>query len=252
MNELQKVFSYQGNQVRTIVIDGEPWFVAKDICEVLEIEQATRAVERLDEDEKGVSLIHTPGGNQEMLIVNEPGLYSLILGSRKPEAKAFKRWITHEVLPSIRQTGGYMVPAQPATLEDLIIMQAQSVKELKAKVAEIEKTAITAQDEIKNLKDALIHHDKDWRRWVNNQLQRVGFATGDYSAVRHDSYKLLEERGRCRLKIRLANLRERLAAEGATKTLIDKANYMDVIEVEPRLKEIYTTIVKELAIRYAS
>lgn len=88
----------------TILRDGEPWFVAADVCRALEIKNGRDAVAKLDDDEKGVGLTDTPGGAQEMTIVNEPGLYTLVLGSRKPEAKAFKRWITHEVIPSIRKT----------------------------------------------------------------------------------------------------------------------------------------------------
>lgn len=87
---------------------GEPWFVAADVCRALEIKNNRDALSRLDQDEKGVALIDTPGGKQELTIVNEAGLYSLVLGSRKPEAKAFKRWITHEVIPTIRKTGGYV------------------------------------------------------------------------------------------------------------------------------------------------
>lgn len=108
MNELSRVFNYQGNQVRTVVKDGEPWFVAKDVCDVLEIGDTRRAVERLDEDERSLTpLTDSLGRMQQTYIVNEPGLYSLILGSRKPEAKAFKRWITHEVIPAIRKHGMY-------------------------------------------------------------------------------------------------------------------------------------------------
>ncbi|MGE5552948.1 MAG: phage antirepressor KilAC domain-containing protein [Betaproteobacteria bacterium] len=101
----QKVFEYQSKQVRTVIINNEPHFVAKDVCEILEIDQSQ--TRRLDDDEKGLCPIQTPGGVQEMLVVNEPGLYSLILGSRKPEAKLFKRWVTHEVIPAIRRTGYY-------------------------------------------------------------------------------------------------------------------------------------------------
>lgn len=108
MHQLQKVFNYQDQQVRTVVKDNEPWFVAKDVCSVLEIKNNRDALARLDEDEKGVVLTDTLGGTQELTAVNEPGLYSLILGSRKPEAKQFKRWITHEVIPTIRKTGGYV------------------------------------------------------------------------------------------------------------------------------------------------
>lgn len=105
MNQLERVFNYRGAGVRAVIENGDPWFVARDVCSVLEIDSSQ--VRRVDDDEKGLRLIHTPGGMQEMACVNEPGLYSLILGSRKPEAKAFKRWVTHEVLPSIRKTGSY-------------------------------------------------------------------------------------------------------------------------------------------------
>ena len=95
-------------KIRTLTIDGEPWFVAADVCKALELWNPSMTVERLDADEKGISSIDTLGGKQRMAIINEPGLYSVILCSRKPEAKAFKRWITHEVIPAIRKYGGYM------------------------------------------------------------------------------------------------------------------------------------------------
>lgn len=108
MNELQKVFNYEDHQVRTVIKDGEPWFVAKDVCEVLEISKYRDAVARLDEDEREPVIVDTLGGKQEMVAINEAGLYSLIMVSRKPEAKSFKRWITHDVIPTIRKTGGYV------------------------------------------------------------------------------------------------------------------------------------------------
>lgn len=87
----------------------QPWFVAKDVCDILEMGNPRSSLALLDEDEKGVHSMDTPGGKQEMTIISEPGLYSLILRSRKPEAKAFKRWVTHEVIPSIRKVGGYLI-----------------------------------------------------------------------------------------------------------------------------------------------
>lgn len=89
------------------MIAGEPWFVAKDVCDILAHSNSRMVLERLDADEKGVSSIYTPGGAQTLQVVNEYGLYTLVLGSRKPEAKQFKRWITHEVIPSIRRNGVY-------------------------------------------------------------------------------------------------------------------------------------------------
>ncbi|THD15355.1 phage antirepressor Ant [Anoxybacillus ayderensis] len=109
MNQLQKVFTYSGNQVRTIIKDDEVWFVAKDVCDILNHSNHKMAVSRLDEDEVNkVYLIDSLGRQQQTTVVNEAGLYSLILTSNKPEARQFKRWITHEVIPTIRKTGGYV------------------------------------------------------------------------------------------------------------------------------------------------
>lgn len=107
MNEMQIFEKPEFGQIRTTVVDGDPWFVAVDVCRALEVGNSRQAVARLDDDEKGVISTDTLGGRQDVSIINEPGLYTLVLGSRKPEAKAFKRWITHEVLPSIRKTGAY-------------------------------------------------------------------------------------------------------------------------------------------------
>jgi prophage antirepressor-like protein len=101
-------FIYDHKQVRTVEQNNAIWFVAKDVCDVLDIKNSNDAMNRLDDDEKATSVLPTQFGNKEMNLVNEPGLYSLILTSRKPEAKQFKKWITHEVLPTIRKTGGYI------------------------------------------------------------------------------------------------------------------------------------------------
>lgn len=118
MNELKVFDNPQFGSIRTVMQNDEPWFVAADVCKALDHSNSRMALERLDEDEKGVSLIYTLGGDQEMSIVNEPGLYALVLGSRKPEAKVFKRWITHEVIPSIRKHGAYMTPQK---LEEVLL-----------------------------------------------------------------------------------------------------------------------------------
>lgn len=132
MNELQK-FMYSDKEVRVVVKDGEPWFVAADVCKVLEVTNPTVALDRLDNDERAKFNLGRQG---ETNIVNEPGLYSLILGSRKREAKAFKRWITHDVIPAIRKFGGYLTPeaAEKALQDpDFIIRLATALKEERAK-----------------------------------------------------------------------------------------------------------------------
>ena len=108
MTALHLFHSEQFGQLRAhLDDDGNLWFVASDVCAALEISNNRDAIGSLDDDEKGVGITDTPGGRQKMAIITEPGLYSLVLRSRKPEAKLFKRWITHEVIPAIRKTGQY-------------------------------------------------------------------------------------------------------------------------------------------------
>ena len=111
MNDIMIFNNPEFGEIRTTKINGQPWFVAVDVCRALEIQNHKDAIRRLDDDEKsGVVLTDPHGRAQETNCINEPGLYSLVLGSRKPEAKAFKRWVTHEVIPSIRKHGAYMTP----------------------------------------------------------------------------------------------------------------------------------------------
>lgn len=141
MNQLTKMFN--GHQLRIVEQNNEPWFVAKDVCNILKHSNSRVALSRLDDDEKGVSKVYTPGGQQNMNIVNEFGLYNLVLTSNLPEAKQFKRWITHEVIPSIRKHGAYMTPE---TLEDALlnpdtlIKLATNLKEEQEKRKQAEKT----------------------------------------------------------------------------------------------------------------
>ena len=144
MNELQIFENDQFGQVRTINRNGEPWFVAKDVCLALEISNPSDALKRLDEDERARLNLGRQG---ETNIVNEPGLYSLVLGSRKPEAKAFKRWITHEVIPSIRKNGGYIAGQETMTDDELLanaLMVAQRKIEARDKQIEVQEKQIEA------------------------------------------------------------------------------------------------------------
>ena len=150
MNEIVKV--YKNSPVRIVEKGGEPWFVAKDVCDILALGNPRSSIALLDEDERGVHSMDTPSGKQEMGIISEAGLYSLILRSRKPEAKAFKRWVTHEVLPSIRKTGAYLSPgmsneqvkALVATLEEEVYRRIQAENRLAKLEAHAEKLARAA------------------------------------------------------------------------------------------------------------
>ena len=111
MNDLKIFQNEEFGEIRTLTIDGEPWFVAKDITDRLKYSNGRKAVaDHVDDEDKGVTKVTTLGGNQDMTIINESGVYSLVFGSNMPEAKRFKRWVTFEVLPEIRKTGSYKLP----------------------------------------------------------------------------------------------------------------------------------------------
>lgn len=208
-NKMQVFNNDEFGSVRTVIKDGEPWFVAVDVCKALEIKNNRDALGRLDDDEKGVVSTDTLGGEQEVGVVNESGLYTLVLGSRKPEAKTFKRWITHDVIPTIRKTGGYvanddlfvetyfgdadesMKSAFRATLErvrrlneekkalnETVAVQSQQIAEMRPKV--------TYYDVILNSPDAITMSviAKDYgksAKWFNKKLNELGvqFKQGD-------------------------------------------------------------------------
>ena len=251
MNNLPQIFDFQSLQVRVIIQNDEPWFVTKDVCEVLEISNSRDVSTRLEHDEKDVVLIDTLGGPQEMSVVNEYGLYSLVLGSRKPEAKAFKRWITHEVIPQIRKTGSYQI--QSMSPAEMFLQQAQFNVEQERKLLALETKQAVQDETIRNIKDALLPNDKEWRKGINEKINQIAKACdSDYREVRSSSYKLLEKRGACNLSRRVQNLKNRLSESGATKTTIDKACKLDAIEADKRLKEIYSSIVREMVVKYVA
>ena len=128
----------QFGTIRITTVEGQPWFVAKDVCDALDLKIVARAIGSLDEDEKGIHTVNTLGGEQQMSIISEAGLYSLVLRSRKPEAKAFKRWVTHEVLPTIRKHGVY---ATDNAIEKMLADPETMIRTLQALKAEREKAA---------------------------------------------------------------------------------------------------------------
>lgn len=132
MNNLKIYENAEFGQIRTVEINGEPWFVGKDVAETLQYTNPQKAVrEHVDEEDKGVNEMDTPGGMQQIVIINESGLYSLILGSRLESAKRFKHWITSEVIPSIRKTGSYNLPQTYADALRELANKAEEAERLK-------------------------------------------------------------------------------------------------------------------------
>ena len=130
MNDLT-VFRFEGTrEVRTVLKDEEPWFVAKDICDILDISQYRDAISTLDEDERASVVVDTLGGPQNMSAVNESGLYALVFKSRKPEAKAFRKWVTSEVLPTIRKTGQYKAVTANMTSNEFVSREFAALRSM--------------------------------------------------------------------------------------------------------------------------
>ena len=150
--------------------NGEPWFVAADVCRVLDIKNPSDTInKRLDSDERGIEIIYTPSGDQEMLVVNESGLYNLIFRSTKPEAKKFRKWVTEEVLPSIRKTGSYSITKSPIerilansvdqleaveAIKEVLLVEKQKQALIEARADKAEEAKAIAEQERDDVKEA--------------------------------------------------------------------------------------------------
>lgn len=179
MNRIEVFTSETFGSVRTMVVNGAPWFIASDVCKALDISDPTKAMQRLDEDEgTRIEIAHPQSPGKTMLVnaVNEPGLYSLVLGSRKPEAKAFKRWITHDVIPSIRQHGGY-IAGQDSLSDDELLAKALVVAQNKI----AERDAKLAEERAKNR--VLAGENLEWadRSFILKAVRSLGSTFGDYA-----------------------------------------------------------------------
>lgn len=140
---------------------------------------------------------------------------------------------------------------KPACIEDVLIQSLQAMKEMKYEVAAAKEIAVTAKEDINNIKDTIITDLKDWRDDVNKSIKKIGAVLGDYRRAWNESYEHLEKRARCNLDRRLENYIQRLTENGASKKKINEACYLDVIDQDERLKQIYIAVVKEMSIRYA-
>ena len=156
MNEIQKFVNEEFGTIRTVTIDKEPWFLAKDVCDILKVGNPSQALSRLEEDEKNTIILNEGIGNPNKMIISESGFYTLVLSSRKKIAKPFKLWVTREVLPQIRQTGGY-VPISDEEPNEVFL----------AKAVQIANETIKHKDEIianqKKRIESLEETEKDWK-----------------------------------------------------------------------------------------
>ena len=257
MNEIQ-VWNYESSEVRTVQVNGEPWFVLSDVCKVLELSTPARVAERLEKDE--VSQTHTidrMGREQKTTIINESGLYTVILRSDKPQAKPFRKWVTSEVLPSIRKHGSYSVQSQFADLSpqlQVLIQMETRQKQIEARQAEQATALAGLEQKLQNTCEVIALDKTAWRKDSEHLINQIARATGEgYGGIRlvyEEIYRSIESRADVSLNTRLTNKRNRMAGEGVCKSKRDKLTRVDIIAEDKKLIEIYVAIVKELAVKY--
>lgn len=213
MSELQIFNNPEFGEIRAVEIDGEPWFVGKDIAVALGYKEPTKAVrERVDLEDRGVSKIDTPSGEQEMTVINEVGVYSLIFSSKLESAKQFKRWVIAEVLPSIRKHGAYIAPqAQPqvveaAALQAVLLPFTSAMETLTAAVQALTRRMDTMEQGRTELKALPPGGEEErstpgissQRRWMRTVSEKLDLMSAKFNmsnnAILHRIYKDMEEK----------------------------------------------------------
>ncbi|MFF2852599.1 BRO family protein [Streptomyces sp. NPDC058001] len=191
-------FPETAQHVRSVMIDGEPWFVGKDACDAVGISKYRDALVQLDEDERVSAAVDTPGGAQQMVLVSEPGVYALLLISRSPRAKSFRRWLTHEVIPSLRRTGSYSIEPPAPRLPDLTT--PQGVLALAQEFTRTAEQLVEADRKLKELEPKALAHDtlmaaQDGDRLVRQAAKEIGWRETDLRGFLLDE-KLIYRRQR--------------------------------------------------------
>lgn len=251
MNDLKIFSNPEFGSVRCIEKDGEPWWVLKDICEILGIQQTATITSRLDDDEVGqTNLVNTIGKNAAYKIVNESGLYNVIIRSDKPNAKAFRKWITSEVIPSIRKTGGYGIPQMSQS--ELILKIAQNNVELERRIAAAESETKAVSEKLDNALDVFTSPTSDnWKDEMNRIINRMIEENNlNYGLFRRKLYDELEQTASCDLGSRQARLRGRMEKAGATYAERQAITKIDVISRDDKLKAIFDGIVRKYMAKY--
>lgn len=243
MNDLQ-ILNYHNTPLRTVEREGELWWVLKDVCEVLGIVKHTNVATRLDDDEKGACLVGTPSGQQNMIVVNEPGLYNVILRSDKPEAKDFKRWVTHEVLPTIRQKGSYSVPAMSPA--QLIAAQAQLLVDMERRMDEMQGQTQALEEKVDKATKAFSRPAEDhWRSDMDKAVKDLNAAMGwSLPKLRGKLFSELEQTVNCNLDARVRRLRERKKRTGMRYKDAALLGKLDAIAADKQLRAIFEGIVR--------
>lgn len=276
MNELQ-IFRYEGSEIRTIERDGELWWVLKDVCTVFGEQNYRRVAANLDDDEKGVSQINTPGGPQSMTVVNESGVYTALFSMQPQKARGvtdeyikerqeklhdFTRWVTHEVLPSIRKTGSYSIEQRkPLSPAELLAAQANLLVEHERKLAEQQEQLAEIREQTENVTEKLHgiatafsappSAEETWQEHANDAINELVEGHGlNHQGYRRYLYDVLERRARCDLHMRQCRMKKRMADAGKGVNEQKLATKLHIIAIDPKLRAIFDGILREEQAKY--
>lgn len=247
-NNLQIFNNPEFGNIRTMERNGEPWFVGKDVATALGYDRGAKAVQDHvdDEDMDAVPIQDSIGRMQNTPIINESGLYSLVLCSKLPSAKKFKRWITSEVLPALRKTGSYQ--ANHMTAAQMFAMQAQINLEQEHRMKALEEKAQATQQTMKEAFSALSYPtvSRDhWQDETRQKIRRICFENGlNYQQFTAQTYEELEAEARVKLETRVNNQRERMKEGGAKYAERQAVNKLTVIAADPKLRAIFSAIIQ--------
>ena len=230
MNEMQ-VFEHPAfGEVRTVTIDGEPWFVSKDVAQMLGYAKPRNAIQiHVDEDDAlKQGIVDSMGRLQEMTVINESGLYSLIMSSNLPGAKEFKRWVTSEVLPTIRRQGSYSMQ-QPMTPAQLIAAQAQVLVQMETAIKVFSRPS-----------------EDHWKTDIDKSIKELCQEKGmNLLAVRGKLYQELERKTGCNIDSRLRCLRQRMKKQGMRRRDAVGLTKLDAIAADKKLRAAFEGVVRE-------
>ena len=257
MTDLQIFNSPEFGQIRTIEKDGEPWFVGKDVAAVLGYADPFGALKKhVEEEDKQNCQNDSFESPRGMTIINESGLYSLVLSSKLPTAKKFKRWVTSEVIPSVRKTGGYSLPRDLSRLSpEMQMLKLLTDKAIENELAQQEQARQLQQVEqkVEHIRELVGINPNGWRGDCRKLIVKIARGMGGNEYIRevnNEVFGLVDKRAGVSLETRLTNKRRRMAEEGVCKSKRDRLSKVDVIAEDKKLIEIYIKVVRELAVKY--
>lgn len=252
MNNSLRVFDNEEfGTIRTVMIDGEPWFVGKDVAEALGYTNPRDALSKHvdDEDKKTVAIRDGIRGNPNVTVINESGVYSLILSSKLPNAKKFKRWVTAEILPSVRQTGSYS--AKPMTLAEQALAQAQILVDHEKQLAELSESV----DKLERFNDGIVAVlaptavSDGWQEQMNRKVRQYCLDYDlDYRVAFNQLYMTVESSTRSDLTRRVENRRKRILQNGGTRAEADKVTKLSIIAGDADLRNAFDLALKNMCV----